>query len=253
MGFVNDGACCVWGVCLVDCMIYLLALLFIVMVSLLVVRVGTNALVLTGMSEEAARFQAASAFFGVGFTTSEAEMVMRNTVRRRIVLHLIVAGNVGLTSAMATLIVTVIQGGSEDGLGLGELILILVLGVVGMAILFNAGWIRRPIDRVMKATLRSAGVVRAMDYETLLQVDKGFGVSEVKLEAGHPWAGKLLKESRPSDGGVVVLNVRKVGGEFVGAPDKDFLLEVGDEMMVYGADDCVERVAKWSLDAVGED
>lgn len=84
----------------------LLALLAIVFISLLVVRIGTNALMLTGMSLTASRFQASSAFFGVGFTTSEAEMVVGHEVRRRIILHLIIAGNIGLTSAMATLIVT---------------------------------------------------------------------------------------------------------------------------------------------------
>ena len=66
----------------------LLALLIIVIVSLLIVRIGTNALVLTGMSLDASRFQAASAFFGVGFTTSEAEMVVGHVVRRKIILHL---------------------------------------------------------------------------------------------------------------------------------------------------------------------
>ena len=65
----------------------LLALLIIVIVSLLIVRIGTNALLLTGMSLQASRFQAASAFFGVGFTTSEAEMVVRHAVRRKIVLQ----------------------------------------------------------------------------------------------------------------------------------------------------------------------
>jgi len=74
----------------------LLALLSIVFIALLVVRIGTNALVLTGMSLTAARFQSASAFFGVGFTTSEAEMVVGHEVRRRIILHLIVAGTLGL-------------------------------------------------------------------------------------------------------------------------------------------------------------
>lgn len=226
----------VWG------MGSLLALLVIVMASLLVVRIGTNALVLTGMSEDAANFQATSAFFGVGFTTSEAEMIMKNAVRRKIVTHLIIAGNVGLTSALATLIVTVMQRGNDGGVSLWQFILILAVGAVGLSILFNAKWVRRPMDHVMKRTLRGAGLVRAMDYGTLLRVDQGFGVNDVKLEEGHPWAGRVLGDSRPSDAGVVVLNVRKANGEFVGAPDRDFLLEVGDEMMVYGKEEAMKKV-----------
>lgn len=43
-----------------------LALVIIVVVALFVVKIGSSALQLTGMSGPVARFQAASAFFGVG-------------------------------------------------------------------------------------------------------------------------------------------------------------------------------------------
>lgn len=93
-----------------------LALLVIVLVALMVVKLGSSALQLTGMSQPVALFQAASAFFGVGFTTKEAELVVNHPIRRRIILHLIIAGNIGLTSALATLLVTFIQS-DERGLG----------------------------------------------------------------------------------------------------------------------------------------
>ncbi|MDZ4851234.1 MAG: hypothetical protein SGI77_18250 [Pirellulaceae bacterium] len=47
-----------------------------------------------------------SAFFGVGFTTREAELVVNHPVRRRIIRDLILAGNIGLTSSLATLVAT---------------------------------------------------------------------------------------------------------------------------------------------------
>ena len=72
------------------------SVLVVLLVSLLVARVGTVALTLTGMSREAARFQARSAFFGVGFTTGEAEAVVGHPVRRRIIMWLILLGNAGV-------------------------------------------------------------------------------------------------------------------------------------------------------------
>lgn len=39
------------------------------LLSLLITRIATNALSVTGLSRETARFQARSAFTGVGFTT----------------------------------------------------------------------------------------------------------------------------------------------------------------------------------------
>ena len=52
----------------------LFALLIIVAVALLIVRIGATALMMTGLSRDVAEFQAISCFFGVGFTTNEAEI-----------------------------------------------------------------------------------------------------------------------------------------------------------------------------------
>ncbi|MFD2159511.1 TrkA C-terminal domain-containing protein [Rubritalea tangerina] len=214
------------------------------MLSLLVVRLGTNALMLTGMSREAATFQSASAFFGVGFTTAEAEMVMRHSIRRKIVLRQIIAGNIGLTSALATLVVTFVQNdNAADGMSHWLQLLLTVFGIASLAFLLNLKVIKKPVDTLLMRSLQSSGMVRVCDYELLLRVEEGFSVSEVKVNASHPWCGRKLMESRPSDFGVVVLNVRHVDGRFTGAPDKDFRVQEGDELMIYGADADVARVA----------
>jgi len=221
-------------------MIYFLALLALVVVALLLVQLGSNALVLTGMSQSAARFQAASAFFGVGFTTSEAEMVVNHPVRRRIILHLIITGNIGITSALATLIVTLLRNNPS---GYIEVLLLglLVLAAVGTGLLLNVRWIKSPLDRVMKRLLKDAGVVQALDYDVILNVRGGFAVTEVEILDGHPFAGRHLKESRPSDHGIIVLGVQRRDGSFVGAPDKEARLEVGDVAMIYGSDEATSR------------
>jgi Trk K+ transport system NAD-binding subunit len=81
-------------------------------------------------------------------------------------------------------------------------------------------------------------------YELLLKVQDGYSVSEGMVHPDHPWCGKTLKESRPSDIGVVILNVRHYDGGFTGAPDKDFRIREGDELMIYGADKDVARIAR---------
>jgi len=67
-------------------MIAIVSLLCVLSLSLFVTRVATVALAHTGLSREAARFQARSAFTGVGFTTSESENVINHPVRRRVVM-----------------------------------------------------------------------------------------------------------------------------------------------------------------------
>jgi hypothetical protein len=87
-------------------MVALVSVLIIVFISLLITRVATVALSLTGMSRESARFQARSALTGVGFTTSEAEEVVDHPVRRRIVGGLMLIGSAGLVTAVSSLILT---------------------------------------------------------------------------------------------------------------------------------------------------
>src|ERR687884_915149 len=89
------------------------SVLVVLLVSLLVARVGTVALTLTGMSREASRFQARSAFFGVGFTTAEAEAVVGHPVRRRIIMWLILLGNAGVITTVGTLLISFAGGGDH--------------------------------------------------------------------------------------------------------------------------------------------
>ncbi len=176
----------------------ILALLIIILVSFLVVRVGSNALILTGMSSKAAKFQAISAFFGVGFTTSEAEMVMSHEVRRKVIRHLIISGNIGLTSALATLVVTFSQ--SKDDMVMSKFITIgvVVLAVFSLGLFFNMKIITGPLDAVMKKALEKSGVVRALDYDLLLKLEDGYCVSEILIGPGHPWSKFPLQFARLS-------------------------------------------------------
>lgn len=64
-------------------MLSIVSLLLILTLSILITRIATVALTHTGLSREAARFQARSAFTDVGFTTSESEKVVNHPERRR--------------------------------------------------------------------------------------------------------------------------------------------------------------------------
>ena len=64
---------------LLPVLVFLLALT----ISLIVIRVGTMAFMLTGLSRESARFQAHSAFTGVGFTTRSNIVVQTELVGMR--------------------------------------------------------------------------------------------------------------------------------------------------------------------------
>ena len=225
-----------------------LALVIIVLVALMVVRLGSSALQLTGMSKPVAQFQAASAFFGVGFTTKEAELVVDHPVRRRIILHLIIFGNIGLTSALATLLVTFMSSG-DRGIGTTFAWLgVMAVGIFALAVLFNLEVVRGPLEALQKRALQRFGIEHIRDYDYLLNLRDGYVVFDNEISKDHPWVGKTFAESRPSDAGIVVLGIYRDDGDFLGAPDKDSCVEEGDVLMVYGRDEDVRQVFELKKD-----
>ncbi|MBL9184365.1 MAG: TrkA C-terminal domain-containing protein [Verrucomicrobiaceae bacterium] len=210
----------------------IIALLVIALVSLLAVRVGSTALMMTGLSWDTASFQSYSAFFGVGFTTKEAEMVVNHPVRRRIIRDLILAGNVGLTSALATLIVTLLQS-SSDG-DTVKMLAWLLGGLLALYFISRLGWVQKALDHLIQHALERAGLVRALDYELLLRIQHGYVVSEIEVLPDTYLAGRTLRDSRPWDRGVVILAIKRDGETHPGIPSRDDLIQPGDVLTAYG-------------------
>jgi len=105
---------------------FLLPTLFVIFVSFLMVRAAAIALMMTGMDEKRARFQALSSFSGTGFTTKEAEFVLNHPVRRRIITWLMILGNAGIV----TVIVTATSSfATSKGYKLPINVLILLIGI----------------------------------------------------------------------------------------------------------------------------
>ena len=81
---------------------FLVPNLLVIFVSFLIVRAAAIALMVTGMDEKRARFQALSAFSGTGFTTKEAEFIVNNPLRWRIITWLMILVNAGIVTVIVT-------------------------------------------------------------------------------------------------------------------------------------------------------
>lgn len=90
-------------------MFAVISLLVVLTLSLLITRIATVALTHTGLSRDSARFQARSAFTGVGFTTTESEKVVNHPVRRRILMMLMLLGNAGIVTVVASFMLTFVE------------------------------------------------------------------------------------------------------------------------------------------------
>lgn len=224
----------------------IIALLIITTVSLLIIRVGALALTMTGLSQDAASFQALSAFFGVGFTTRESELVVNHPVRRKIIRDLIIAGNIGLTTVLATVVVSAVRVESDD-INWWRKAAILAGGFVLIWIATRLTLVRHVVDWTIQVALRNAGVVRAMDYDMLLRVAEGYSVAEVELVKGNPLVGRTLGDTRLRQHGVVVLGISRDKGGYVGVPNGETRMQLGDVLNVYGRDQAVRALAKGEL------
>jgi hypothetical protein len=200
--------------------------------SLSITRVGTVALKLTGMSEESAHFQARSAFYGVGFTTNESESVVNHPVRRRVILLLMLAGNLGIATSVATILATLSTTSSSDAWA--KNLLILSVGLSFLVIMANSRWVNRTMSHLITRALRRWTTLDVHDYVALLHLRAGYSVLEVNVLPGDWLADKTLSELSLSTHGVLLLGIHRAGNVFIGAPTGRTRIHSYDTLVIYG-------------------
>jgi K+/H+ antiporter YhaU regulatory subunit KhtT len=214
-------------------------LVVVALVSLLITRVATVALTVTGMTQPMARFQARSALSGVGFTTSESEAVVSHPVRRRIVMALMLVGNVGLVTAVAGLLGGFLRAdASESALRVA----LLVAGLASVHWLSKSSFVDRHLSRFIGRLLSRYTELDVADADRLLHLSGPYSIEEVPVQEDTWLAGRTLGELRLRDEGIVVLGIGR-DGEYLGAPDGDTQLHVGETLIVYGRDTALARIA----------
>lgn len=218
-------------------MIAVATLLAIVTVTLIINRIGAIALVSTGLSMEVAHFQARSALTGVGFTTSESELIVQHPSRRRIVLLLMLVGNAGLATIIATLVLGLT--GEHDAGALVVRIMTLVIGLFVLLVLFRSRRFDHFVTRVITAALRRFTTLEVRDFVQLLDLASDYAVAEVPVESGSWVAERELSELHLPEEGLLVLGVRRRDGTFIGAPRGHTAIHEHDTLVVYGFADVI--------------
>ncbi|WP_349371449.1 TrkA C-terminal domain-containing protein [Salinarimonas sp.] len=230
-------------------MIAVTTLIVVLFLSLIVVRIAAEALVLTGMAREAARFQARSAWTGTGFTTAEAEQVVRHPVRRRIIGMLMVARGAGLLTAASTLILSFV--GVEDR-DTGFLrIAVLAAGIVAVWLISRSAAIEAWMSRVIARELKKRTDIDVRDYAGLLHLAGEYAIIELMVEEGSWLAGRTLGDLALPDEGVLVLGVAHPDGTYLGAPRGATPVRAGDILVLYGRAGEIARLGERKADPAG--
>jgi K+/H+ antiporter YhaU regulatory subunit KhtT len=210
-------------------------LLVAVLLTMIVNRIATVALTLTGMSKEMARFQARSAFSTSGFTTAEAESIVNHPVRRRIVFTLMFLGNAGFIVVIATLAASFSASEEEGVYSLPIRFGILAAGLFLLWMFSSSKWVDDKLFRVIGWALAKWSRVEVHDFVNLLQLGEAYSVTEILVESQDWLVGKRLEQLRLSDVGVNVLGIHRADGDFVGSPVGITYIRGEDKIIVYGS------------------
>jgi hypothetical protein len=213
-------------------MVAVLSLLVLLALSLLVTRVATVALAFTGLSHESARFQARSAFTGVGFTTNEAESLVNHPVRRRIVMTLMLLGNIGIVTVASSAIISFVRIFGDELHW--KMLAVLVAGLAGFVALARSQWVNRVISRAIEWALRRWTDLAVYDYANLLHLSGEYGIAEIPIDSSCWLAGRTLADLKLREEGLVVLGIHRLDGSYIGAPQGISTLREGDTITVYG-------------------
>lgn len=231
-------------------MIALAGVFVIVLLSLLVTRVATVALTLTGMSLDDARFQARSALTGVGFTTSDAESMVRHPARRRVVMLLMLVGSAGVVTTIATLMLSFV--GTDRGEALLRLG-VLILGLLGVLFAARSRWVDRALRRVIKRLLRRWTVLDTHDFAELLHVAGGFSVLQVGVRPDSWLAGHSFGDLDLRAEGIATLGLERSDGHYIGAPVRETQIRAGDTLILYGNREHLRELDERRADRAGDE
>jgi hypothetical protein len=211
-------------------------MLFFLSVWLFILWLGSVALESTGMERSRARFHALSALSGTGFTTSHAEAIVENPVRRRIVATLIFIGNAGILSFLIALIVFI-----REGVTMPELYM-LVVAIVLLLFLVLA-YMLGLVDRITSGLL----YLIKKKQKHMLQVSRvfyeGAGLALVQMTAGSAMDSKTVT--------VKEMDMQKYGINLIAIQDKSYAdpdpaadrcLNSGDLLLCYGKMDSIEEL-----------
>jgi hypothetical protein len=231
-------------------MVAVISFFSILLISVIIVRVASIMLRLTGLSEDVAKFQARSAFTGTGFTTREAEGIINHPVRRRIIQSLMLIGNIGVVSFISSIIISVLTVQSTASLPL-----LAVIGGAGLLLLLlftKSRLIGILFTKIVERLLRKWTRLYTHDYASLLNLQAEYEVTTFTVPAASWFTNRMIKDLKLTDEGVLILAVRRSDGYFIGTPKSTTVLYPEDQVIMYGREPHLRMIITRPAGAPGD-
>jgi len=182
------------------------------------------------MERAKARFQALSAFTGIGFTTRDAEAVVNHPRRRKIVTYLMVLGNASIVTVIATFVVSLRPA------GIFRPSLNIAIVAASLLILYRITLhqeFAKKLSNKIRETLRKKLHFEKVYIEEILQQSERYGVASVLIKKESKIAGLTLGQSGLRGGDLMVLSIER-DEEVIPVPKTQSKIQVGDRLIIYG-------------------
>ncbi|MEL7210208.1 MAG: TrkA C-terminal domain-containing protein, partial [Actinomycetota bacterium] len=178
------------------------------------------------------------------------EAVVNHPVRRRIVMTLILLGNVGVVTVLASLVVSF---GNVDGSRQAvDRILVLALGLGLLLALSMSKVADRVISRAVGWALRRFTDLDVRDYVGLLHLAGEWVVGELEVEDTDWICDVPIEQLALAEEGIVLLGIERTDGRWVGAPNGEAAFRPGDVAVLYGRQASLDRIDRRTHDEAGE-
>lgn len=215
-----------------------LTIAILLMITLLVIKVATLAMRLTGLPEQVAQFQCISALTGTGFTTTEAEMIVNYPIRRRIVITLMVLGNFGLVSVASTFIVAFVDADGRGETVVFQVLMILLAIIMTFVIMLNQ-WLDRLLTKITGRILSYTTDIEHRGYHRVFQLSDGYSVVEHAYKQDTPTTFSAMEHF-----GLTLLAIQSAGTKQTVTIESDQPIGPGDILVYFGHDKAHEDLAK---------
>lgn len=224
----------------------LIMLLVTIIISIIVVRLGAVAFHLAGLEWSIAKFQSLSCFSGTGFTTAEAELITGSPQRRRIASFLMILGNAGLVTIIATFANSLRAGSivqalvrTHPSLAVPALLLpwVNLLVIIGSSLIIyhiftKTRLLARITDQLQKSIIKK-GLIKPDPIHELHVGAGGYGVFDVRLFEDSPLLGRTLAQLESDEPDLTVLSLER-HGQITPHPSPDTELEIKDRIVCFG-------------------
>ena len=238
-------------------MIFSIVALFVVIIAFIIVsEIFTILFRLSGLPEKRARFQAVSLLTTSGFTTSESELIMKSSLRRKIARSAMILGYTFSAAFISVLVSLIINAGNDGNKETTEdlwiIVACLTLVLVVFIILTKIKFIKNAFD---KFVIKISYLILKNKTDNILTVIDKYStniIAEIYLSfIPQLFIEKNLEESRiKQDYGIIVLAVSRKNNIFTNI-QKDFVFEQGDILTLYGNEKAIKELF-WAKPSIEE-